>query len=973
MMGTVVGTGRDSDSTYRISAASVSRVIRLEGGTPRTIEVTPTLGQGIAVEGQELSIVLDSATWRHDIPMWRWIEEPDEQVPVTWADPGFDDSDWRLAPHLHPVITARAAAPSWFRARVTLPIAVKGSSVSIVLGGLDGQDWSEYSTYIDGRPLDSRTASGAIREPHRTTITADDPRYRWLRFGEPMLLAVRCAGLTRSHPDMVPGEQEHHFFADWLIDQYVAAGEPTRTLGSFSATDVRSGPDESWLEYDLVSDDEPSVTATIRHSTDGEVLRKAITIHNRGETSLPILDVVSEDWRGSFEAAYGGRGQPVMLADAFVGIEHPAGVSQADTGAMRLVEMSGETIAAGASWQAQTVVLGGRDETGVESAFREYVMGLRDRPVSRVRVYSALGWYDYTNPADPLPELTADLVTENLGQLRELREEGASFDIYMLDDWWDYGDLGRFRSDPFPEGHVPIGQAISDAGMRVGLWWATTRALWSEKDAPGIEASWANDPSFGEAAALSGGKWRWLEEFTNLMIGERRFCLASEPYRSHYLEALPHLVADLDAQMLKLDCSVLHCTSSDHDHRPGRHSMHPMVDALVDLLSRCREASADLRVVWYWGFSSPWFARFGEVLFDKGLLMEAATVSSTPAPTVRQSLTTNVDQAIRHARFLPLRLQDSLGIWLGDVAWCNRIGTEEWREALLVDIARGSDQLQVWGDMTLLSREDRADMAAIFGWLDRHGLATQEVLEIGGDPWQGQAYGYVRSQPDGLVVTLVNPDWHHAEMALPTGLPGWPEGTPTLVELYPFPGRVEAAGEGALELTLAPFEVRVVEVVSEERVGVDVPAQRRPAIGPTVELDVAGAGGLRRADEEETVSWSGRVRLPRVRRGDVLYVMHRLERDGEWAYQPEPQALLGFEATLDGLAVHMTTIPNTRDRNGPGSPWVLRRIPAGPAWSGRDLEVTLHSTAPRGVRVHTRALLVDAWWLRHRRSFDDLF
>ena len=121
------------------------------------------------------------------------------------------------------------------------------------------------------------------------------------------------------------------------------------------------------------------------------------------------------------------------------------------------------------------------------------------------------------------------------------------------------------------------------------------------------------------------------------------------------------------------------------------------------------------------------------------------------------------------------------------------------------------------------------------------------------------------------------------------------------------------------------------------------------------------------------MSWSGRVPLPRVRRGDVLYVMHRLERDGEWAYQPEPQALLGFEATLDGLAVHMTTIPNTRDRNGPGSPWVLRRIPAGPAWSGRDLEVTLHSTAPRGVRVHTRALLVDAWWLRHRRSFDDLF
>ena len=27
-------------------------------------------------------------------------------------------------------------------------------------------------------------------------------------------------------------------------------------------------------------------------------------------------------------------------------------------------------------------------------------------------MYSALGWYDFTNPADPLPELTAALVDE---------------------------------------------------------------------------------------------------------------------------------------------------------------------------------------------------------------------------------------------------------------------------------------------------------------------------------------------------------------------------------------------------------------------------------------------------------------------------------------------------------------------------------------------------------------------------------
>ena len=72
-------------------------------------------------------------------------------------------------------------------------------------------------------------------------------------------------------------------------------------------------------------------------------------------------------------------------------------------------------------------------------------------------------------------------------------------------------------------------------------------------------------------------------------------------------------------------------------------------------------------------------------------------------------------------------------------------------------------------------------------------------------------------------------------------------------------------------------------------------------------------------------------------------------------------------ARLAGLAASWETLPRVRDRNGPGSPWVSRRLPVGPAWSGRTLDVTIDSQAPAGLTVHTQAMLVSRWWRRSAR------
>ena len=473
--------------------------------------------------------------------------------------------------------------------------------------------------------------------------------------------------------------------------------------------------------------------------------------------------------------------------------------------------------------------------------------------------------------------------------------------------------------------------------------------------------------------ALAGGTWRWLEEFANVFIGERRFCLAAEPYRSIYSEAIPSQIRDLGAGVLKLDCVVLHCTSSAHGHRPGRHSVEPMVDALIAMIAKCLEIAPNLRVIWYWGFRSPWFLWFGDMVFDKGLLMEAATPASSPLPTTRQAMSLNVDQSIRHARFLPLELQDSLGVWIGDVAWCNRVGRTEWREAFLLDSMRGSDLVQLWGDLDLFDLDDRAFLRDALRWIRRDRFPASTTIAIGGDPWRAEAYGYARAAGTGTLLALINPDSQAATVRLDRDLPGWPAARAELVELYPFPGRVATPGlDRSVELDLMPFELRLIRVVDGATVPDRVGLQSRPTIRPTRPLDLGEFERSSARPAGSAIDQTGTVRLPVLGVGDLLFIAHRFERDGQWTYDPEPHHLVSFGATIDGFAVHQETVPGSRDRNGPGAAWVIRRIPAGPAWSGRDLELSVGYRGPDGVEMTTTGAVVAGWWLGHRRRFEDL-
>ncbi len=78
--------------------------------------------------------------------------------------------------------------------------------------------------------------------------------------------------------------------------------------------------------------------------------------------------------------------------------------------------------------------------------------------------------------------------------------------------------------------------------------------------------------------------------------------------------------------------------------------------------------------------------------------MEGSGTSWVPTLYYRDSVTLNLDMSTQFAKTIPSINKDSLGVWLAENRWGNFMAHERWREALVMDLGRGSLLFpQLWG------------------------------------------------------------------------------------------------------------------------------------------------------------------------------------------------------------------------------------------------------------------------------------
>ena len=546
----------------------------------------------------------------------------------------------------------------------------------------------------------AKTASNGTRSPEHASqpheLTLENDQLAWhFNWSDGRLRSTYFENKLSGHRFALSCERE-------LALNFSAAlgrvAQPFLRVADFEVVDFKqAGHKEAVFQLRSPS---LAVGAKLHVQLDGPTRRKWVELTNQTSRELLLLDVELDDLTTDGTASGGGQGQPVFLeGEAFAAIEHPAGVNVAAVNRIQLSHFPGRQLAPGAAFVSRVALVSVARPGQVHQAFVSYIQARSLRPKRAISIYTPFG---INNQWGACPTGDDEQVLNLLDLLEQWQKKGVRFDYFTLDTGWvdPNSDLTRFRPTCFPNGPGEIVRRVNALGMKFGLWFATSWAA---------ESCWDYPPALSGQPAIS---MPYRLGYPDKAHEGRLYCFACEPYFQTLKKAVLYHVRENHVRLLKFDGGSYTCDNPQHGHLPGKYSVEPMFDHLIDLANRARAAAPDVFVMWYWGLRSPFWALYGDMIFESGLQMEGSGTSPVPTLYYRDSVTLAQDQNAQFAKNIPPVVKDSLGVWLADNRWGNFMGKERWREALVMDLGRGNLLVpNFWGNLYYLNDDDVAFLA----------------------------------------------------------------------------------------------------------------------------------------------------------------------------------------------------------------------------------------------------------------------
>jgi hypothetical protein len=968
---------------------------------------------------QEVELMFSASKHRVEIPWWKFTLGPDQEpvdpaqeqgVKLGYHLPEFSDRAWGatenlLLRNLRGVETRSDAIAydgyGWFRRWFDLPMDARGEETVFILGGYDYHDWKEYWIFLNGIEIGHRESVGRWRTPGQFAVAPGGPGYSSLRFGPGgrNLLAVRTRAYEKRFGGLSDEMLRHYVFEPMIVDQFISVGTPYRSITDFEVQSV-SQASESEAIFDLESASQP-LRVSARYELDGPTRRKGLEIRNQGGEVI-LLDVELDNFTLDAATTEGGHGTPVFAGEEiFCAIEHPAGINVGDRGRIRTMHCPGRSLPPGGIARS-CVSLVSVAKPG--QALEHFVSYIQERSPRKKKVMSLYDTFGVNNQWGACPTLNDVEMLQELKILEHWRRQGVALDYFVPDTGWiDHSsDLTQFAPQCFPNGPGEVVEAATKGGMKFGLWFPVSWGAMSNSESPAV---WPDQiPTPGEEAEPGAPPLVYENGYLKEGGAPARLCIASEPYFTILHNAIQHHIRHNKLKFCKLDGINSYCNSTEHKHLPGKYSVEAAYDRLIEIARSAREAEPDIALIWYWGVRSPFFALHGDSIFESGLYMEGAGTSWFPTLHYRDSVALNLDQSTRFATTIPPINKDSLGVWLADNRWGNFMGCERWREALIMDLGRGNLLFpQLWGDLSLLDNRDVEFLASMQSLVKKNEQTFLAPRRTFGDPWKNEIYGwaYFRGDRGFLFANNVYFASRKLEIDLGRALGLQAERGAALNIVSHFPdrrrithedGSAFRAGDRA-GIWLRPFEVLMLEVGAKNGAVAPLPLRRvAPAqaenLGVSLSLEpeaLAGWMKIEFADADRFEREGKRKEAKAFGAGlplldgeqPILAIAVRLRKDGqEWRYSPVVAEVVQVVARIGSEHLVLIPVPDGRqfgNTQKAGCSWVVYKARLKRQWSGRRVELAVHSYLPEGVEAKVEGWIVRQWWHESGRPLPDGF
>ena len=970
-------------------------------------------------EVREIELTLSASRHRIEIPWWKFTFEPDEGpsdpgreqgLKLGYHLPDFSDRGWGATENLllrnvrgveSPADAIAYNGYGWFRRQFGLPEDSPGETLVFVLGGYDYHDWKEYWVYLNGAEIGHRESTGRWRAPGQFAITPENRAYSSLHFGPGAsnLLAVRTRAYERRFGGLSDEVLRHYVFEPMVVDQFISCGAPYRSLDDFElrgVTQISAGE----AIFDLQSASQP-IAVSASYKLDGPTRRKWLDITNLGHESLTLLDLHLDSFRVDAATTEGGHGAPVFAGEeVFCAIEHPAGINMGDKGRIGTMHCPGRSLAPGSTARSYVSLVSVADPGRVLDHFVSYIQERSPRQKKVISMYDCFG---VNNQWGGCPTLNDAEMLDELKRLDAWRRKGATFDYFVPDTGWiDHSsDLTQFAPQCFPDGPSEVVQAANKMGMKFGLWFPVSWGAMSNSENPSV---WPDQiPTPGEESTSGAPPLVYQNGYLQEGGAPARLCIASEPYFTMFRNAVLYHIRENKLKFFKLDGINSYCNSSEHQHLPGKYSVEAAYDHLIEIARSAREAAPDIALIWYWGVRSPFFALHGDSIFESGLFMEGAGTSWFPTLYYRDSVALNLDQSTRFATTIPPVNKDSLGVWLADNRWGNFMGSERWREGLIMDLGRGNLLFpQLWGDLSLLDDKDVEFLASMQSLVKTNEAKFLAKRRTFGDPWKNEVYGWAYFTEDAGFVFINNIHFASRKVEIDLDGLGFTSKKNAALEIVShFPDRTRVRPEDGtafksgdrVALWLRPFEALMLEVGPLSQVAESPPlrqifASQAEDLGVSLSLTAESLGDSMKIEfaEAERFAKEGKKRqamafsaqLPSLE-GDppILAVTVRLRKGGEeWRYSPVAAEIVQIVARIGSEHLVLIPMPDSRqfgNTQKAGCSWVVYKAQIRRQWSHGRLELAIHSYLPDGVEPQLEAWVVHQWWRETGRPLPDGF
>jgi len=438
-------------------------------------------------------------------------------------------------------------------------------------------------------------------------------------------------------------------------------------------------------------------------------------------------------------------GSPVLADGMFFAYEHPnsqssVGTDDSSSGSTRFVRCS---LARNMTVEpnhplVQSSVIGVAPPGQMRRAFLRYIELERPRPFKPFLHYNS--WYDIAWGDRKMNEAQCLEVIRIFG--REMTEKrNVSLDSFVFDDGWDDNKTLWAFHNGFPNGFAPLAALAEKYDSAVGVWLSP----------------WGG---YGQAKAerMEYGRTQGFE------VNPNGFSLAGPKYYARFRDVCATMIKKYGVNYFKFDGVGI-----GNDRDGADDDFLPDIEALLRLCTELRELRPDIYLSITTGtWPSPYWLFYGDSIWRNGLDCGFHGTGSMRQKWITYRDMITYRMIARRAPLYPLNSLMVQGICYAQLGTATEMGNDlkDIVDEIWMLFGSGTQLQELYVTPQMMTAPMWDALAQAASWSRRNADVLADVHWIGGDPGNGEAYGYASWSPRMAILVLRNPAEKAASLSI---------------------------------------------------------------------------------------------------------------------------------------------------------------------------------------------------------------